>query len=263
MPNSLLASLPFNDFSVLQPHLRQAELVAGQYLQTSGRDIEQVYFPESGLISILTGTDKHAIEIAMVGREGMIGAPTLLGDHPSSHSALVQVSGPAWMIAAQDLRQVAGVGPELRQRLLGFVSALMTQVEQATVSMARFTVLQRLARWLLMANDRLDGDELAITHDRLASALGVRRPGVTIALHILEGKTAIRSNRGRVTIRDRERLKRLAGPAYLEPSRGPVSVPDGGYAASNPGYHRSTDSRTMNGHPQSRTAPSFADPETA
>lgn len=217
MRNMLLASVPPDELGGFMRSLSRAELSVGQCLQTEGDRVARVYFPESGLVSLMGGREGRDIEAAMVGREGMIGACALLGDAVSSHQAIVRVPGTAWTLSGSELKPILAKLPGLHACLLGFVGTWTTHMEQTIYATGRCTVQQRVARWLLLAHDSLGDREFEITHDCLATMLGVRRPGVTVALHVLEGELAIRSTRGRIAIRDRDRLKGIADDAYCEP----------------------------------------------
>ncbi|MDB5590842.1 MAG: CarD family transcriptional regulator [Enterovirga sp.] len=219
MHNALLESLAPADLACLSPGLARVQLTSGQVLLSTGTPAEHVCFPEDGLVSLLSGLDGHSIETGLVGRDGLVGVAVLFGHDRMPHKAVVQLPGPAWRVSAADFRRALRQSATLHEHLLRYACDYAVQAEQTAFAAGKCTVEQRLARWLLMAQDRLNRDDVDLTHECLANTLGVRRPGVTVALHVLEGEFAIRSRRGRITIRCRERLKRLAGAAYAEPDR--------------------------------------------
>jgi len=216
--NRLLAVLPAADFARLQPSLELIDLEARQILETPHTPIAHVHFIESGLVSIVgTTAPDHRIEVGMVGYEGMTGVGVVLGDDLSMNEALVQSTGTAWRIAAPALCQAMGASPTLTATLLRYVHIFIAQASQTALANGRGKVDERLARWLLMWHDRLHDDNLTITHEFLALLLGVRRQGVTVALHDLEGQGLIRSTRSLIRILDRGGLQRAANGFYGPP----------------------------------------------
>ncbi len=150
----------------------------------------------------------------MVGHEGFVGVPLLLGADRSPHVAMIQAEGTGLRIATPKLQEALQVSPALRAVLGRYVQSLIVQVGQTVYANADANLEARLARWILMTNDRLKREELTLTHDFLSLMLSVRRPGVTTAIHILEGAGMIRAKRGRITVLDREKLMELAGDTY-------------------------------------------------
>jgi CRP-like cAMP-binding protein len=168
------------------------------------------------LVGFREGSGQSAsAQIGMVGREGMIGWPLLLG---SDHSPLLGVAqlhgGTALAIDAHRLKQAGALSETLKDGLLRFVHNFMAQLANTIVSNAADPIERRMARWLLMVHDRVEEDAFGLTHDHVSSALHVRRASVTDCLHILEGDGLLRCMRGRIVIRDRERLQTLAGDSY-------------------------------------------------
>ena len=214
MNNRLLKSLSARDLSILQPHLVDVELPVRTLLHEAGGEVSHAYFVESGLVSLISAAGPNRIEVGIVGCEAMTGLSAVLGVSRNLHETVVQVSGDSKRIAVADLRACMAEHPTIAAPLLRFVYAFMAQISATALANGRNTVEQRLARWLLMANDRLSGAEITLTHEFLAVMLGVRRPGVTVALHMLEGAHAIRSKRNSITVTDRARLKAVAGPSY-------------------------------------------------
>ena len=211
--NQLLSSLSPQDFALLQPHLRRMSVGLHDTLIEPNKPIEIAYFPESGIASFVSPSDVE-LEVGIVGFEGFVGASVLLDVDRIPLKASGQVAGEGLGIRTAALLTAAAGSPSLRSVLARYTHVFMMQAASTAYANAHFTVEQRLARWLLMAHDRVDGDDLALTHEFLAVMLCVRRPGVTVSTHILEGQGAIRAKRGRITIRDREKLIALAGDSY-------------------------------------------------
>lgn len=213
--NLLLQSLAPDDFDMLAPFLECRPLARRQQLIEPGEPIAHVWFPEHGLGSLVAATPEgHSAEVGIVGRDGLSGVPLLLGSDRTMQRLLVQSEGVGWRIPAAPFLAALHQSRPLHWSLLRYVQALTTQAGHTALSNAVHTVEERLARWLLMAHDRSDGDELALTHEFLALMLAVRRPTVTTSLHVLEGMGLIRSLRGLVVFRDRAGLEALAADAY-------------------------------------------------
>lgn len=216
--NRLLAMLPPADFALLQPHLEPVELKPRQVLADYDTPIGHAYFPEEGITSmVIASPDGHVTEVQMIGREGMIGLSVVLFVQQAPIKLFVQMGGKAWRIAVPELQALLVRCPALNRLLLRYAHTALMQIAYTALSNAAHSVEQRLARWLLMAHDRVDDDEIGFTHEFLALMLNVRRPSVTTALHLLEGDGLIRGSRARVFIRDREGLVSLAHAAYGVP----------------------------------------------
>lgn len=220
MRNLLLARLSPAEWERLSPRLREVEFPIRTVLQEAKAPVEHLDFVETGLASVVTLAGRDRIEVGVIGYEGIVGVPALLGGGAEApYETFVQVGGSALRLPVAEIRPVLDDIPRLGADLLHFVHVMMVQIANTAVANGRNTVEQRLARWLLMAHDRLAGDEIALTHEFLAVMLGVRRPGVTVALHMLEGTRAVRSRRNSIRILDRERLKAIAGSTYGAPER--------------------------------------------
>jgi len=218
--NQLLSGLSSDAMLLLQPLLERHELVFRAIIQRPHEVMEHAYFIESGLVSMIAKTSQdRQVEIAVVGREGMIGTMIVLGADRSPDGGLVQVPGMALRITTADLSNAMSANPSIRARLLLYVQAYLVQVSQTALANSRGNVEQRLARWIAMAHDRVDGDVYEQTHEFLSLMLGVRRAGVTVALHNLEGEGLIRAKRGAITILDREGLNIYANGLYGAPER--------------------------------------------
>jgi CRP-like cAMP-binding protein len=215
--NRLLRLLAETDLELLRPDLEQVRLGTGDTCIEQYRPIEYVYFLESGLSSSVFPDEINGTsELGVQGYEGLIGVPAVLGVDQSPHKVFMQAGGTARRIAVDPLRQAMDRSASLRDLLLRYAHVFLIQTGQTAHVNARFNLEDRLARWLLMAADRL-GPRLSLTHEYLSYMLGVRRPGVTNALHILEGKRLIDATRRTIIIRDREGLRAQAGGSYGVP----------------------------------------------
>ncbi|HXF54425.1 MAG TPA: Crp/Fnr family transcriptional regulator [Hyphomicrobiaceae bacterium] len=214
--NHLLASLPPSDRALLEPHLEPVALRIRQRLEWPNRTVPKAYFLEHGLASVMTISmgERVKVEVAMIGPEGMTGVGLLLGVDRWRAETCMLIEGEGYSIAAEVLRKAMHQCPALRSSLLRYVHCFAVQLAQTALANARGSVEQRLARWLLMAHDRIEGDVLTITHEGLAVILGVRRAGVTTALHQFEARALVATSRGKVTILDRSGLRERAGGLY-------------------------------------------------
>ncbi|WP_342772540.1 helix-turn-helix domain-containing protein [Methylobacterium radiodurans] len=194
------------------------DLPLGLELIAPNAPIETCVFPECGFVSVATGHGQQHVEIGLVGREGLVGAaPVLLADAVTPQSHMVQMAGSGFAIAAQALAAAAAERASLRATLLAYVHTQVLQLGETVYAHAALNLESRLARWLLMCLDRIEGDELALTHEFLSMMLGVQRAGVTLALQSLEGSGLIRNRRKRVLIRDRRGLEALTHGSYGAP----------------------------------------------
>jgi CRP-like cAMP-binding protein len=216
--NKLLASLSTDDFDLLAPDLESVTLGLRKSLERPNRKIDAAYFPEAGFASVVA-VQSHGkqVEVGLIGREGMTGLPIVFGNHRSPHATYIQSAGSGKCISATALRKAFQTSPSLRDSLLKFAQAFGVQTTHTAVCNAHSRLDVRLARWLLMAHDRIGDDVLPLTHEFLSLMLGVRRPGVTEALHTLRDKELIAYGRGKITVKDRKGMERLAGGAYGVP----------------------------------------------
>jgi CRP-like cAMP-binding protein len=211
----MLAALPRAQYQRLLAGLESVALTFGEVLYEPGERIQHVYFPNDSLVSLLTPVDGHlALEVGMVGREGMVGVPLSLGMDVSPVRALVQGAGTAMrMDAARFCREIRK-SPQLRREVDRYTSVLMAQITQ-TAACNRFHVVEaRLARWLLMTRDRVRSDEFRLTHEFLGHMLGVRRVGVTKAARALQVARLIRYSRGKIRILDLKGLEAASCSCY-------------------------------------------------
>src|SRR5215213_9611841 len=212
--NQLLAGLARKDFARLQPHLEPVELELRRVLIEPNKPIEHVYFHEHGYTSVTTNGQGSQIELGLIGREGMVGVPVALGVRTTPLQFFVQLAGDGLRMTSHDLEEVMDERPSLHRVLLRYVQVMNVQTSGTAFANAEHTIEARLARWLLMCHDRVDGDDIAITHEFMAMMLGVRRAGVTTATQVLESGGLIDAQRGVITVLDREELEALADNAY-------------------------------------------------
>jgi CRP-like cAMP-binding protein len=213
--NSLLAALPRKECRHLIDGLEQVVLTYGEVLYDPGEQIKHVYFPNDCVVSLLTLVDQHqALEVGLVGREGMVGVPLALEIAISPVRALVQGTGTAMRMKAAPFLRELRQSHALRRELHRYTYSLMTQITQ-TAACNRFHVVEaRLARWLLMTHDRMKAGTFQLTQEFLANMLGVRRVGVTKAARALQLAKLIRYSRGNITILDRKGLEVAACSCY-------------------------------------------------
>jgi CRP-like cAMP-binding protein len=216
--NRLLAALSAADFGLLQPHLQPVSLKLRQDLEKPDRRIDDVYFPHAGIASVVALISKDTrVEVGLIGCEGMSGTAVVLGNDRSPHETYIQVAGDGQSVKAPKLREAMKASETLRAVLLRYVQVFMVQTAHTAIANARSKLDARLARWLLMAHDRVRGNTLPLTHEFLSLMLGVRRAGVTEALHSLESQKLIHAGRGEIVVRDRKGIERAAGESYGKP----------------------------------------------
>lgn len=214
--NKLLRDLSPDAFQRLKPSLELVPLKARRILHYAKLPIEQVYFIERGLVSVVASTeqDSQGIESWLIGLEGLAGVPVLLGVMNSPHRRTVQTDGNAWAIRSADLILAMDEIPELRRVLFHYVHTILVQTAQIGACNARHPLMKRLARWLLMAQDRLEDTTLPLTQETISRMLGVRRASVTETIRRLEQEGAVSTSRGQITIEDRSRLQALCCHCY-------------------------------------------------
>jgi CRP-like cAMP-binding protein len=184
--NLLLRRMSADDFATLAGLLERIPGLQRDSLGENGVASEYVYFPETAVASVTSQSDPMRLEIGFVGREGFIGIPVVLSDGRWPATTFVQIPGTLLRMPAEAFRSAVLASPPLLGLMLRYVQAYLVQVAQTAVANGSFKVEERLARWLLMALDRVGLSEIALTHEFLAIMLGVRRPGVTVATHVLE-----------------------------------------------------------------------------
>jgi CRP-like cAMP-binding protein len=213
--NRLLAALSASELERLRPHLDPVSLPLRQVLITAGEPIPYAYFPEVGVGSLQARLESgHLSEVGLMGRDGMVGTPIILRAEITPTDCVIQVPGSGWRIRAAALCEAMEQSPTLNVLLLRYVHAFHNQVAQTAACNGHHHLEERLARWLLMVHDRVDGDELPLTQEFLSTMLGVRRAGVTVAAHTLQEAGLIRYQRGLITILDRAALEAAACECY-------------------------------------------------
>ena len=215
-PNRILAGLSREDLALLEPHLEAVDLPVKRRLETAKRRIDQVFFIEEGFVSVVAnGSSKPSIEVGIIGREGMTGLSVLLGSERAAHDSYVQVAGKGLRIGATKLREVDERSSTLHRAMLRYANTFLLQTTTTALANGRSKIEERLARWLLMAADRVDGKELPLTHEFLGLMLGTYRPGVTKAVQALEKEGLIAARRGGITILDRKALEKRSNGTYV------------------------------------------------
>lgn len=214
--NRLLAALPPEAYQRLVPHLETVILSPQQTLYEAGEAIDYVYFPHHCVISIINlMEDGSTIEVGLVGREGMIGIPVLLGSPQGMlHRALVQIADNAVRIRASVLQAEFNRGGALQRLVLRYVQAWLIQVSQSVACNRFHTIEERLARQLLLIQDALQADEFSLTQEFLAQMLGTRRSGITVAAGTLSQAGMIHYTRGKIQVIDREGLEATSCECY-------------------------------------------------
>ena len=215
--NRLIRSLPEEAFALVAPYLVHVDLPVGTPLVEADKPIERVFFIDSGLASMVAeSADGNSLEISHIGYEGISGYPVLLGIDRTPNRTFMQVGGSGLKLSTDRFLSLQA-NPEAHLIFLRYIHTRELQLAYSALAAARYTMHQRLARWLLMCHDRLIVDDMPLTHEFLALMLGVRRAGVTDQLHILEGMRAIKSTRGNVHILSRQILLDVAGACYATP----------------------------------------------
>lgn len=213
--NWLLGALTAEEYAIVLPHFETVELTAGQRLGPAHEAIPYVYFPQYGVVSMVKRMrDGSEVEVGTIGYEGMTAVAVFLGGDVMPTSCVVQVGGAARRITARALQDVSGEGAPMRPILLCYTQYLFDQVAQSVACDRLHSLEQRCARWFLTTHDRLASDEFALTHEQLATLLGVRRAGVSVAAETLRKAGAITYMRGKVRVVDRERLLASACECY-------------------------------------------------
>jgi CRP-like cAMP-binding protein len=216
--NKLLAALSPGDLALIASSLERVSLKERQVLETPNKAIDNVYFIEDGIASVVavSSHDKR-IEVGLIGREGVTGLTIILGNHRAPYSLYMQIAGTAYRISAANLRKAMRASASFQGLLLRSAQAFMIQTAHTAVANGRAKLEERLARWILMAHDRIDGDEIKLTHEFLSVMLGVRRAGVTVALHAFVQRGLITVHRGAVVLLDRPGIEEAANSYYGVP----------------------------------------------
>lgn len=212
--NRILTTLSLSDLDPLRAFLQPVMLEKGAVLNEANRAIEHINFIESGLVSLMTLAKGRTLETAMVGHQGVVGASIALGGRLSIHKSVVLVPGTALRIHRDELQRTMAERPKIREHLLRYLQSLMIHGSQTALCGVCHQLEQRLACWLCLACDLLDGEALAITHDHLSYILGLRRASVTEALMRFEDLGLVRKARGLLQVRERQSLEQRACGCY-------------------------------------------------
>ena len=217
--NRLLRRLPDEAFEYLSARVRPVDLPLRQPMVVPGQPIRHICFIESGLASMVAASGEgKSLELRHIGFEGIVGYPALLGVDHTPNSVMMQVAGRGLQVSVDHILHLLD-DRQTRELILRYVHTCELQLAHTALAAAKYSMNERMARWLLMCQDRLESDELPLTHEFLSLMLGVRRSGVTEQLHILEGLGAIRSTRCNVHVRSRQLLLEIAGGCYGTPEQ--------------------------------------------
>jgi len=234
--NQLLAALPAADHARLLPYLEPVTLPLGLVIYESGSKLRHLYFPASGIVSLLYAMeDGTSTEIAVIGHEGVVGIALFMGGESTPSRAVVQGAGHGYRLKASVVKKEFARGGALQQLLLRYTQALIAQMTQTAACNRHHSIDQQLCRWLLLSLDRLPTNKLAMTQELIANMLGVRREGVTEAAGHLQAAGMIQYSRGHITVLDRPRLEKRVCECYavvkkemdrlLRHRTGPQAVP--------------------------------------
>jgi CRP-like cAMP-binding protein len=215
LANRLLAALPDAEYQRLVPHLERVPLSFKQVLHKAGESIEYVYFPHRAIVSLISTPEEGSmVEVGLVGNEGIVGIPAVLGDNIATTSAIVQREDSGMRMEASLLKTEFQQGGVLQSLLLRYTQALFALTSQNAACNRLHQLDERLARWLLFVCDLVGSNELALTQEFISKTLGVRRAGVTVAANTLQRTGLIRYNRGRITILNRQKLEAASCSCY-------------------------------------------------
>jgi CRP-like cAMP-binding protein len=213
--NKLLAALSSKCYRRLIPELEIMDLPLGKILYNPKQPIKSVYFPRRAAVSMVNiFEDGSMVEVGVVGPEGMVGTPLLAGDDVSPHQAIVQIADGGWRMKAEVFKREMESNGELANMARRYSQALFTQVAQTAACNRMHPIVKRLARWLLLMQNRVESDVLQLTHEFIATMLGTRRAGVTIAAGTLQAAGIITYHRGKVTILDQKKLEQASCECY-------------------------------------------------
>jgi CRP-like cAMP-binding protein len=213
--NQILARLAPDEVRLLAPHLQPVDLPLLRQLERRDRRTDYVYFIDRGFASVVAdGGSDRSVEVGLIGREGMTGLALMMGSDRTPNDTFMQAAGAGRRMPAAKLQEAMETSATLRRTLLQWCHTFVIQTGQTALTNARSKIEDRLARWLLMAHDRLDSDRVELTHEFLSTMLGVRRAGVTVALRLLQRRGLIQPSRGGIMIHDRAGLREASNGAY-------------------------------------------------
>ena len=218
-PNELLRALTAEQYEHFAPYLTRIELPLKHVLVEANVPAPEVCFMISGLASMVAANDEETIEISHIGREGVTSVHLVTKADRTPNRTFMQIAGAGYTMPAERFTDILDTDIGIRSLFLRYVQTCALQLAHSALANGRYSICERLARWLLMVHDRTDGDDLPLTHEFLSLMLGVRRSGVTDQIHILEGMKAIKATRGNIRIIDREKLKEVAGRSYGIPEQ--------------------------------------------
>lgn len=213
--NQLLAALSKKEYQALQVHLEEVPLIFEEFLYRPNVVISDVYFPNSGIVSLVAGvTERSTLEVGLVGNEGMVGLSVFMGVNTPLNHAVVQGAGSAMKMKAVTFRKECSNGGSLPRLLLRYTHSVFTQISQSAVCNQLHSIDSRLSRWLLMTHDRMGDDQFLLTQEFLSNMLGVRREGVNKAAGDLQKRGLISYQRGRLQVLDRPGLEAISCACY-------------------------------------------------
>jgi CRP-like cAMP-binding protein len=216
--NQLLHKIALEDWDLIGPHLESVILKDRQVIEVPTKPITHAYFLEMGVASVVAvDAEDHRIEVGVIGYEGMTGVPLIMGDDRAQHSTDMQIGGSGHRIPQEALGASIAQSEGLRALMLKWAQGFMIQTAHTALANGRAKLEQRLARWLLMAHDRLTSAAVPLTHEFLAVMLGVRRAGVTVAIHGFERRGLVTTRRGQLTLINRPGIELIAGSFYGTP----------------------------------------------
>jgi CRP-like cAMP-binding protein len=213
--NRILARLDTGATRLLTPHLQPVNLPVLRQLERRDRRTDFVYFIDSGFASVVAdGGSDRSVEVGLIGREGMTGLGIIMGSDRTPNDTYMQAAGSGRRIAVAKLQDAMEKSASLQKTFLQWCHTFVIQTGQTALTNARSKIEDRLARWLLMAHDRLDSDQIELTHEFLSTMLGVRRAGVTVAIRLLENRGLIQAKRRGIFVVDRAGLKQASNGGY-------------------------------------------------
>jgi CRP-like cAMP-binding protein len=213
--NFLLAALDNPDLDRLRDALTEVTFALGDVIYESGDHLDYAYFPTTSIVSLLYIMENGATaEIGLTGNDGVLGLALVLGGETTTSRAVIQSAGTALRLKASDMKKEFHLAGRFQELLLRYTQALMTQISQTAVCNRLHPIEQQLARWVLLSHDRLQSNELNMTHDLISNMLGVRREGITLAAKKLGARKLITNNRGTITVIDRKGLEAASCECY-------------------------------------------------
>lgn len=213
--NSLLTLLPPDEMAVLQPYLEPVSLVAGTLIAQAGDHLTRCYFPNSGMVSLLSVTEQgQTVEVGYTGFEGMVGLSVILGQAEIPYQALVQAKVEGFVADAKIVKKLFDQGGVFQKRALGYTHLIIKQIAQTSICNHFHTIEARLCRWLMVMCERAENCNLVLTQEFLAHMLGVQRTSIGLVATGLQAKGILRYSRGKIEILDVDHLRRLACECY-------------------------------------------------